>query len=78
MSLVARVALPITATSTITIWDGNKSIAQTLVPLKAGPGGNWALPRVMKGLQLLGYRMVDARGERQIVGGSEFDVEEVR
>lgn len=78
MSLVARVVLPVTATSTITIWDGEYSIAQSLVPLKPGPGDDWPLVRVINGLKALGYRIVDARMERQIDGGSEFDVEPVR
>jgi hypothetical protein len=48
-----------------------------LVPLRPGPGGSWPLVQVINGLKALGYRMIDAK-ERQIDGGSEFDVEEVR
>jgi hypothetical protein len=77
VSLVARITLPVSATSTITIWDGDISVAQSLVPLRPGPGGNWPLVRVINGLKALGHRIVDARKERPIDGGSEFDVERV-
>lgn len=78
MSLVARITLPdgkVTANSTITVWDGDVSIKEIPVPLKAGVGGHWALARVIAGLRSIGFRIVDVTGERKISGGSEFDVE---